>query len=56
MELLERIALGPRQNLAMVEADGRRFLIATSGESGPVFLALDVERRSSAIRPLRVSW
>jgi hypothetical protein len=56
MELLERIALGPRQNLALVEADGRRFLIATSGESGPVFLALDGQRRSSSIPPARISW
>jgi hypothetical protein len=69
MALVERIPLGPRQNLALVEADGRRFLVATSAEGGPAFLALDhphgldhqhgVDRRR-LVRPssvaMRVSW
>ena len=47
LELLERIALAPRQSLALVEAEGRRFLVATSPEGAPAFYALD-ER---AMRP-----
>ncbi len=39
--LLERVTLAPRQSLALVEAEGRRFLVATSHEGGPVFYALD---------------
>jgi hypothetical protein len=41
LELLERITLAPRQSLALVEAEGRRFLVATSAEGGPAFYALD---------------
>ena len=47
LELLERIALAPRQSLALVETEGRRFLVATSPEGAPAFYALD-ER---AMRP-----
>jgi flagellar biogenesis protein FliO len=41
LALLERIALAPRQSLALVEAEGRRFLVATSPEGAAVFYALD---------------
>jgi flagellar biogenesis protein FliO len=41
LALLERIALGPRQSLALVEAEGRRLLVATSPEGAPTFYALD---------------
>ena len=40
LALLERITLAPRQSLALVEAEGRRFLIATSAEGAPAFYAL----------------
>ncbi|HTH43250.1 MAG TPA: flagellar biosynthetic protein FliO [Terracidiphilus sp.] len=40
LTLLDRISLAPRQSLALVEAEGRRFLIGTSPDSGPVFYAL----------------
>jgi flagellar biogenesis protein FliO len=63
LELLERIALAPRQSLALVEAEGRRFLVATSPEGAPAFYALDerpcpaVNRPPAAARPaVRVSW
>jgi flagellar biogenesis protein FliO len=60
LALVERIALAPRQSLALVEAEGRRILVATSAEGGPAFHALDgTERpdsRSSARRLPRVSW
>jgi hypothetical protein len=39
--LLERISLAPRQSLALIEAEGRRILVATSAEGGPAFYALD---------------
>jgi flagellar biogenesis protein FliO len=68
LELVERITLAPRQSLALVEAEGRRFLVATSSEGAPAFYALDerarpngarpaVSRQSGAARPAaRVSW
>jgi flagellar biogenesis protein FliO len=43
LELLERIALAPRQSLALIEAEGRRFLVATSPEGAPAFYPLDGE-------------
>ena len=33
--------LAPRQSLALVEAEGRRFLVATSAEGAPAFYPLD---------------
>jgi flagellar biogenesis protein FliO len=51
LELLDRIALAPRQSLALVEAEGRRLLVATSAEGGPAFYALDEAPR--AAMPLR---
>jgi hypothetical protein len=50
LELVERIALAPKQSLALVEAEGRRFLVATSPEGAPAFYALD--ERSNAARAL----
>lgn len=55
LALVERITLAPRHSLALVEAEGRRFLVATSAEGGPAFYALD--RGARAAQPLsRVSW
>jgi hypothetical protein len=59
LALLERIALAPRQSLALVEAEGRRFLVATSAEGAPAFYALDERRRTAsgtAKAAARVSW
>ena len=58
LALLERITLGPRQSLALVEAEGRRFLIATSAEGAPTFYALDegTGRQSRHSARARVSW
>ena len=68
--LLDRIALAPRQSLSLVEAEGRRFLVATSADGAPVFYPLDErgsargqaspaeklrERQGSAVG-MRVSW
>jgi flagellar biogenesis protein FliO len=63
LALLERIALAPRHSLALVEAEGRRFLVATSAEGAPVFYALDAQAHSAGSRNsaasaghARVSW
>jgi flagellar biogenesis protein FliO len=59
LELVERIALGPRQWLALVEAEGRKILVATSAEGGPAFYPLDQPPRNAGARELRttrVSW
>jgi len=40
LAVLERIALAPRQSLALVEAEGRRFLLATSADGTPAFCPL----------------
>ena len=60
LALLERITLAPRQSLALVEAEGRRFLIATSAEGAPAFYALDeragIRGRLPAVSRTRVSW
>jgi flagellar biogenesis protein FliO len=56
LALVERIALAPRQSLALVEAEGRRFLVATSQEGGPAFYALDHPARPALNRAGRVSW
>ena len=62
LALLERITLAPRQTLSLIEADGRRLLIATSPEGAPAFYALD-NAASRAVRTnglrksaVRVSW
>jgi hypothetical protein len=60
LELLERIALAPRQSLALIEAEGRRILVATSAEGAPAFYPLDKTERNSVRMPARrqprVSW
>lgn len=49
LELVERITLAPRQSLALIEAEGRRFLVATSPEGAPAFYALDERVRDERI-------
>jgi flagellar biogenesis protein FliO len=56
LALLDRIALAPKQSLALVEVDGRRFLVATSQEGAPAFCALPGGGRSAEHRAQRVSW
>jgi len=45
LAVLERIALAPRHSLALVEADGRRILVATSPEGAAAFFPLDETAR-----------
>ncbi len=63
LALIERISLAPRQSLALIEAEGRRILVATSPEAGPAFYPLDegaaaVGRRSPRAMGgrARASW
>ena len=58
LALLERITLAPRHSLALVEAEGRRLLVATSPEGAPVFFPLDepARPRSNSAAAVRVSW
>jgi len=64
LALVERITLAPRQSLALVEAEGRRILVATSAEGGPAFYPLDENASSRAYAGAngalhgrsRVSW
>jgi Flagellar biosynthesis protein, FliO len=64
LALLERITLAPRQSLALIEAEGRMILVATSAEGGPAFYPLDENSsrrayagadRAARGRP-RISW
>ena len=41
LTVLDRITLAPRQSLALIEAEGRRLLVATSPDAAPTFYALD---------------
>jgi hypothetical protein len=72
LRLIERIALAPRQSLALVEAEGRRLLVATSVDGAPAFFPLDeraprtIQRRAGDPGPgvehrspqsaARISW
>jgi hypothetical protein len=57
LALLERITLGPRQTLSLVEAEGRRFLVASSPEGSPTFYPLNRRGPSGGSTHCgRVSW
>jgi flagellar biogenesis protein FliO len=40
LAVLERVSLAPKHSLVLLEVDGRRFLVATSPQGAPAFLAL----------------
>lgn len=56
LSLLERVSLGPRQSLSLVDVDGRRFLIATGPDGPPAFQALDTNETRRPAQPRRASW
>ena len=60
LQLIERITLAPRQSLALIEAEGRRFLVASSADSTPAFFPIDSVGADARTRTLkgaqRVSW
>jgi flagellar biogenesis protein FliO len=47
LAVLERISFAPRQTVALIEAEGRRFLVATSADGTPAFYPLDEPQRHS---------
>lgn len=51
LALLERISLAPRQSLALIEAEGRRFLVAIAPEGTPALQALDRAPARANARP-----
>jgi hypothetical protein len=51
LAVLERIALAPRQSLALIEAEGRRFLVATCPEGTPAFYPLEETAHGSGPGP-----
>jgi hypothetical protein len=59
LALLERINLAPRQTLCLIEAEGRKFLVASSPQSAPAFYPLE-SREPGSPNPnanrRRVSW
>lgn len=62
LTLIERISLAPKQTLALVEAEGRRFLVASAADGASAFYPLEGGRaagtRRAGIRGIgaRVSW
>lgn len=61
LTLVERIALAPRQSLALVEVEGRRLLVATGSEGAPAFYALETRgargrHDASTSHSGRISW
>jgi flagellar biogenesis protein FliO len=55
LTLVERIALAPKQSLVLVEAEGRRILVAISSEGGPAFYALDQKAHTTARSTVQLS-
>ncbi|WP_396126813.1 flagellar biosynthetic protein FliO [Acidicapsa ligni] len=47
LALIERLPLGPKQTLLLVEADGMRLLLSISSEGAPVFFPLSEARFES---------
>jgi flagellar biogenesis protein FliO len=54
LSIVERISLAPRQSLALIEAEGRRFLVATSQEGTPCLYPLGSETGNNANEAWRV--
>ena len=42
LAMIERISLAPRQTLSLVEAEGQKFLVATSPDGTPAFYPLSL--------------
>ena len=56
LALIEKIALTPRQFLVLIEAEGRRFLVAASHEGSAAFYPLDQEAPTGRWREIRNSY
>jgi flagellar biogenesis protein FliO len=51
LALIERIALGPKHSVALIEAEGVRLLVAISTDGAPVFFSLQRPSEDSAPLP-----
>ena len=52
LRVMERVTLGPRQTVSLIEADGQRFLVAISPDGSPA-----IQRLGARTRPAgRTSW
>jgi flagellar biogenesis protein FliO len=62
LKVIERISLANKHSLALIEAEGRRFLVATSQEGAASLYPLDSEagksrlRHSASPREMRRVW
>lgn len=57
LALIERISLAPKQSLALVEAEGRRFLVASSADGAAAFYPIeDARQRPSRAAKARIAW
>ena len=60
LAVLDRLPLAPKQSLALIEVDGRKMLIATSGDGTPAVYPLDGPAPPNGAARLprrsRVSW
>ena len=58
LALIERISLAPKQSLALVEAEGRRFLVASSADGAAAFYPIEnaVPKRPNRAAKARVAW
>ena len=56
LEMLDRISLGPRQTLCLIEAEGQRFLVACAGDGNPAFQPLDSAMGTVDAARGRTSW
>ena len=56
---LDKISLAPRQTLCLVEAEGRRFLVANSPQCAPAFYPLESREfrtPNARVNGRRASW
>ena len=56
LALVERISIAPRQTLALIEAEGRRFLVASSEDGAAAFYPVDGGVTKARGVKARVSW
>jgi flagellar biogenesis protein FliO len=58
LALIEKISLAPKQSLALVEAEGRRFLVASSADGSAAFYPIEnaVSKRTNRAAKARVAW
>lgn len=56
LAVVERLQLAPRQSVALIEADGQRFLVATGHDGAPSVTALAPRPARTQTVSARISW